>query len=133
MDRQYFDINPDDVVVGRRLRDDNGDLGSLVDSVRKLGVLAPIIVDRDNVLIAGARRLEACRQAGLQEIPAVKLDVAHDGMTAIDIQTDTNLCRLPLTPGELEAHIGAKKAILSGRAPQPSGVLGRVKRILSRE
>jgi ParB/RepB/Spo0J family partition protein len=45
------------------------DVAGLLDSVKARGVYNPIIVTRDKVLVAGERRLEASRQAGLQDIP----------------------------------------------------------------
>lgn len=45
------------------------EVDDLVSSVKSLGVLCPILVTRELVLIAGERRLEASRQAGLPDIP----------------------------------------------------------------
>jgi ParB/RepB/Spo0J family partition protein len=41
----------------------------LVDSIRQLGVINPIIVTKDLVLVAGERRLAASREAALPDIP----------------------------------------------------------------
>lgn len=42
----------------------------LAKSISQVGVLQPIIITRDLVLVAGERRLAACRQLGLADIPA---------------------------------------------------------------
>lgn len=54
---------------------DDEALASLVDSIRVVGVLQPVLVrevgDGDYELIAGERRCRAARRAGLQTIPAL--------------------------------------------------------------
>lgn len=121
MNREYIEADVESIVVKDRVRRDNGDLATLASSIRKLGVLAPIIIDRDNVLISGARRLEACRLAGMDKIPALRLNIHHDSMVALDIQTDENLCRQPLSSEELEQSIQLKKSRMSGESSASSG------------
>ena len=55
---------------------DSDDLKDLADSIREHGVLQPLMVAQpegsdEYVLIAGERRLQAARQAGLSSVPAV--------------------------------------------------------------
>lgn len=58
-------------------------LASLVDSIRAVGVLQPVLVreheDGDYELIAGERRCRAARRAGLQTIPALVQSVSDAG------------------------------------------------------
>lgn len=42
----------------------------LIESIRVNGVLAPIWVSADNIIISGHRRVEACRRLGIEEIDA---------------------------------------------------------------
>jgi ParB-like chromosome segregation protein Spo0J len=42
----------------------------LIESIRVNGVLAPIWINADNIIISGHRRVEACRQLGIVEIDA---------------------------------------------------------------
>ena len=109
MNKKLIDLNPNDILVKKRPRDDDGDLSDLTASVKTIGLLHPLIVDADNVLIAGGRRLAACRAAGLAAVPAFKLDAKADPMLRLNIQAAENLCRKPLSPEELEAHIQIKK------------------------
>jgi len=51
----------------RRVLDD---LPSLADSIARLGLINPITIDHNGVLVAGERRLEACRSLGWTHIPA---------------------------------------------------------------
>lgn len=54
---------------------DKESLGELCASIRRYGLMQPVVVrqinGRDFELIAGERRLRACRMAGMEEIPAV--------------------------------------------------------------
>ena len=56
---------------------DQGELESLAQSIEENGLLQPVTVRRENgsyYLIAGERRLRACKLAGLKEIPALVAD-----------------------------------------------------------
>ncbi|WP_158007551.1 ParB N-terminal domain-containing protein, partial [Acidithiobacillus caldus] len=53
-----------DISVGRRFRQDLGDIGALAQSIQKFGLLQPIGVDEQYRLIFGQRRLAACRLLG---------------------------------------------------------------------
>ena len=59
----------DSVVVGTRHRQDLGDLEALARSIADLGLLHPIVVNQRGELLAGQRRLEACRLLGWTEVP----------------------------------------------------------------
>ncbi len=59
---EFKQVKIEDIQVGRRYRRDVGDLKPLASSIRKVGLLHPIVVDEDNLkLIAGYRRLKACQ------------------------------------------------------------------------
>jgi hypothetical protein len=58
-----------DITIGIRHRRDLGDVESLARSIEDIGLLHPIIVDEDGRLLAGARRLAACKHLGWTEIP----------------------------------------------------------------
>lgn len=71
------------------------DPGDLVDSVKRLGVLNPIIIRRDNTLVAGERRLEAARQAGLTTVPYRYLEDLSETQAKL-IELEENLKRSDL-------------------------------------
>ena len=48
---------------------------AVVNSISQFGFKVPIIVDRDNVIIAGHTRLKAAKQLGMTEVPVI---VAED-------------------------------------------------------
>ncbi|NUQ47453.1 MAG: ParB N-terminal domain-containing protein, partial [Phycisphaerae bacterium] len=49
-------------------------VGPVARSIKEFGFRVPVIVDRDNVLVAGQTRVKAARQLGLTEVPAVRAD-----------------------------------------------------------
>lgn len=49
------------IKVGERRREDYGDLQGLADSIARYGLLHPIVIDSDDRLVCGERRLRACR------------------------------------------------------------------------
>jgi N6-adenosine-specific RNA methylase IME4 len=64
-----------DIKVGKRHRRDLGDIDSLARSIADVGLLHPPVIRPDNVLITGARRLEACKRLGWQLIPVTVVDL----------------------------------------------------------
>lgn len=55
--------------IGQRFRRDMGDIGVLASSIQEIGLLEPIVISENYQLIAGYRRLEACRSLGWTEVP----------------------------------------------------------------
>jgi hypothetical protein len=65
-----------DIIFGERFRKDLGDIESLKLSISEIGLLQPIVVTEKNELVAGARRLEACKQLGWTEMPIHRVELA---------------------------------------------------------
>ena len=81
---------------------DDAALETLAESISALGVLQPIVVQRDGeryVLVAGERRLRAARRAGLARIPAIVRTVDDDAGSLINALVE-NVQRENLTPLE---------------------------------
>ena len=112
MNKELIDIDISKITVKSHIRQDIGNLDTLKKSIQQVGMLHPIIIDRNNVLISGKRRMEACRDIGLAKISAFHLDIDAASMTALDIQSNENLCRQPLSHEELDKHIQTKKGII---------------------
>jgi ParB family transcriptional regulator, chromosome partitioning protein len=100
---ELVEMVPTKLVVGSRhpLREDLGDLGSLAASIKKNGLLEPIIVrplDSKFEIVAGHRRFEACRKNRFHEIPAIVMDITD--RQAYGISLEENLQRKTLDPIE---------------------------------
>jgi ParB family chromosome partitioning protein len=87
-------------------RRDFGDLSEMVASVKEKGILEPILVrshEGKYQIIAGERRYQAARTAGLQRVPCIEVDVDARGM--LEISLIENLQRRDLTAFEESAAI----------------------------
>lgn len=96
------DIPVAQMPIGSILVSPNGDaqatdLDGLVASIRTKGVLQPIIVAPDGRLLAGRRRLEAARRAGLEHVPVRVCEVTSE-RSAIEIGLVENVERADLDP-----------------------------------
>jgi hypothetical protein len=114
-----------------------GDLEALRESIASAGLLQPLVLDASMTLVCGLHRLEACRQLGWTEIPAIIERI--DGPQAELAEIDENLCRRELTVLERAEHIAKRKrlwsalesariALLPEPAPAPAGKRGRARR-----
>jgi hypothetical protein len=56
----------------RNPRDNADAVESVANSIESFGFLVPIIIDPDNVIIAGHTRLEAAQSLGLTEVPCIR-------------------------------------------------------------
>jgi ParB family chromosome partitioning protein len=84
-----------------------GDLSEMVASIKEKGVLEPILVRAIEggrfEIIAGERRYQASKLAGLRHVPSIEVDVDNRGM--LEISLIENLQRKDLTPFEEAAAI----------------------------
>jgi hypothetical protein len=70
-----FEIVPiEKIHVGERHRQDMGDLEELAQSIRELGLLQPIGINKFFELVFGERRFDACHILNWTEIPCAILD-----------------------------------------------------------
>jgi ParB family chromosome partitioning protein len=130
MNKEFIEIDVDIINIRNTMRSDLGNLTTLEQSIKKIGLLCPVIIDKNNNLIVGARRLQACKNAGITSVSAFKIDIDDKSMQALDIQSDENLCRLELSPEDLENHIKAK--VLTVKQPKPVGkIIGWFKKLFA--
>ncbi len=75
-------------------RRETGDIDELVDSIREVGVLEPLlgrVGDKGVEVIAGSRRLAAAKKAGLNEVPVVLRPMTDE--EAVIVSVTENLQR----------------------------------------
>src|SRR3984893_17287937 len=97
-------MNIDQIQVGFRYRKDLGDLRGLAESIREVGLLHPVVVTPEGRLIAGQRRLEACRLLGWGDVPVTVVDLNQ----AARGEAHENFVRKDLLPSEI---VALKRAI----------------------
>jgi ParB/RepB/Spo0J family partition protein len=103
---KILDIPIDEIIPNPhqlRTEFDAGEMASLVESIKKYGILQPLMVtpgdDGIYVLIAGERRLRAARDAGLEEVPAAIIPDASD-REQLELALIENIQRIDLNPLE---------------------------------
>lgn len=96
---EAYAMSIDEIVVGERRRQDYGDIDGLVESIERWGLLHPIVIDESNRLVAGGRRLEACRRLGWSSVPVRNVgDLSESELREVELEE--NLRRKDLTQYE---------------------------------
>src|SRR3954471_21039603 len=90
----------DSITVGVRHRRDLGDMSALMRSIEEVGLLQPITVTPDGVLVCGLRRLEAMRRLGKRTLSVWVRSGISDQLSHLLAQQDENEQRKPLSPVE---------------------------------
>jgi len=106
MKRQISEI----VVPAGRRSVDHGKVSALAESIKILGLLNPITVDKEGTLVAGAHRLEAHKLLGFDVIECVVLDC--DTLRSELVELDENLVRNDLDPIGVGEHALRRDEIL---------------------
>lgn len=92
----------------------------LLSSIRQHGFYRNVVVARDGTILAGHGVVEAARDAGLAEIPVVRLDLDPDSPDALKVLTgDNEIARLALVDDRQLAEL-----LRSVRATSAEGLLG---------
>jgi ParB/RepB/Spo0J family partition protein len=102
------------IKVGIRQRKDLGDLALLAESLDAIGLLHPVVIDTQNRLIAGQRRLEAAKLLKWKTVPVTVVD-----LEAISLgEFAENACRKDFTPSEIAAIAKVVRPIEEQKAHQ---------------
>lgn len=88
------------ITVTDRHRTDLGDVDALAESIARLGLLQPIVVNAEGRLIAGQRRLEAVKRLGWREIDVHVIATLDDAAGLLVAERDENTCRKDMTASE---------------------------------
>jgi ParB/RepB/Spo0J family partition protein len=120
------DIRVDKIIPNlMQHRDDAGDLTTLVDSIKAIGLIEPVVVrisDNDTfTLMAGHRRVEAAKLAGLVTIPAI-VHGSMDARIEAGMLLAENTVRRDLTAVEEANGI---QTMLNVGWKEPSTAIGR--------
>lgn len=85
MNRVSLPLN--EIQVEDRSRTDLGDIDGLARSIKTYGLIQPIVVNQDKRLIAGGRRLAACRLLGLDRADVVYRDtLSEDELKELELE-----------------------------------------------
>ncbi len=85
------------------------DVTDLEKSIQTLGLIAPLVISTDNVILAGARRYQALLNLGYTEAPVMVVD--KNPLEKELVSIDENLVRKDLSKIEIESHLRRAKEI----------------------
>ena len=89
-----------DIKVKKRIRRELSDVGALAESMKRYGQISPILISKNNVLIAGQRRLEAAKLLGWRNINAVISERAGR-LGHLELEFEENIQRNGFTMEEI--------------------------------
>lgn len=94
----FIALSIDSITILRedRQRKELKNIPELADSLSRIGLIHPIVVTADNVLVAGERRLTAAKSLGWTSIPAQRVEDL-DPLTLHAIELEENIKRHDLT------------------------------------
>jgi ParB/RepB/Spo0J family partition protein len=133
------DIEVEKIKVGERFRKDLGDIDRLAESIREVGLLHPIVVDEEYNLVAGYRRLEACKRLGWRRVPVhiVPLkDLAKGELHENTVRKSFTIEEIVAIKRALEPKLReeAEKRMKAGRpcADSAQGMRGKTRDIIAK-
>jgi len=124
-EKLIFELNPAEVKVNEELprhRRELGKIQEMVESIKQFGQIQPIVINRNNELIVGGRRLAACMIGGFK-IRACYRDTI-DTLLMREMELEENLQRKALTPAEESLAVADLVELKQARLGKP--VQGRV-------
>ena len=89
-------INIDSLLVGNRYREEFGDVKALARSIERYGLIHPIVIDNEGQLVAGERRLRACKSLKMKLIQVRRIDEVSDDIKR-EIELEENIKRKDFT------------------------------------
>jgi ParB family transcriptional regulator, chromosome partitioning protein len=84
-----------------RIRKDIGNLESLQESIATVGLINPILIDEQDNLVAGYRRLCACKKLGWQQIDVRVVEFGGDELGRLNVEIAENFFRKDFSPEEI--------------------------------
>ncbi|MGE3326408.1 MAG: ParB N-terminal domain-containing protein [Acidimicrobiia bacterium] len=108
-----LDRHVDSIIVGVRHRQHPEEgIEPLMASIKKLGLLQPITITPDGVLVCGARRLEAVKRLGWRTLKVWVRSGISDELNRLLAQNDENEQRQALSPLEQAALFRELKELM---------------------
>ncbi|GAB2562313.1 ParB N-terminal domain-containing protein [Leucobacter ruminantium] len=103
----------DSIGIGVRHRTDLGDIPELADSIRNEGLLQPITITPDGMLVCGRRRLEALRLLGYRSTNVWVRSNLSDRLSQLLAEQNDNALHKPLSLIEAESLYRELKVVLA--------------------
>lgn len=114
----FHHIDISSIIVNRegRQRRDLVAIDELADSIKRLGLIHPLVITRDHQLVAGERRLTALRALGWTQVPAQYTDeIEPDRLRAIELEE--NIKRKDITWQDQVRAVQEYHGLRAGQSP----------------
>lgn len=108
-----LDRTVESIIVGNRHRTDLGDLTALAESIARDGLLQPLTVTIDGVLVCGARRLAAIKLLGWRTVNVWVRSGITGRLGHLLAEQDDNMLHKDLTPVEAAALYRELKTLMA--------------------
>jgi hypothetical protein len=112
-----------EIKIGTRHRKDMGDIQAFADNIKAVGLLHPVVINKSDELIAGARRIRAYELLGKTEIPVTVVDLEE----IVRGEFSENEQRKAFTPSEAVKIKRAVKPLFAAEAKARQAVGGKLK------
>ncbi len=113
-----IDIERIKVDEATRIRKDIGDLASLEASIQQVGLINPVLIDENDTLVAGFRRLSACKKLGWKQIEVRIVEMGGDELKMLEAEVAENFYRKEFTPEEILSTERRRREIEEARRPK---------------
>lgn len=92
-------VNIEKVIVKDRIRKDFGNIKELADDIKQNGLINPPVVNKEYELLAGERRLRACKSLGWNQIEVRMMDT-RDAEHELNVEISENESRKEFSKSE---------------------------------
>ena len=100
----------EEIKIKKRIRKDLGDLTSLIDSLRSHGLMNPVVITKNNELIAGHRRIASAKVLGWKSIEVMVLDKISE-LEKLELEIEENEVRKDFSGDEREDAMALLEAL----------------------
>ena len=87
------------IFIDNRIRKDLGNIQEIAENIGRLGLLQPIVINKENKLLAGECRIRACESLGWSEIEVRMMDT-RDAEHELNIEISENENRKAFSKAE---------------------------------
>lgn len=93
------------------------DLEALAESIKAVGILEPVVIDDENYVVSGNRRVMAAKLAGLKSVPVTRLKAVSETEAEI-AEIDSNLMIVPVGRPEYDKLLARRKRLFEEQHPE---------------
>lgn len=110
-------IDIDKIIVKDRIRKDFGDIQELAEDIKVNGLINPPVVNKNYELLAGERRLRACKSLGWKQIEIHMMDT-RDAEHELNVEISENETRKAFSKSERVDYMRRLMRIESAKADE---------------